>query len=83
MFHANWIEQNNTFKKSLMIFVERTFRPIAAVVGGLFVLNLSTFLRVCCLLCPPESLDLSLSIQLQIVRVAYSLFALLKNVQTA
>ena len=46
IYKSNWIQQNPKFKKSLMILVERTFRPIATFVAGLFGLNLTTFISV-------------------------------------
>lgn len=45
-FESNWLEQSLSFKKSLIIFVERTIRPIGLKAGGLFDLNLKIFLSV-------------------------------------
>lgn len=45
-FKSNWIEHGLFFRKSLSIFVERTFRPIATFAGGLFLLQLPVFLSV-------------------------------------
>lgn len=45
-FRANWLEQRPLFTKSLSIFVERTFRPIATFAGGIFLLHLPVFISV-------------------------------------
>lgn len=45
-FRANWLERGPLFAKSLQIFVERTFRPIATFAGGYFLLHLPVFLSV-------------------------------------
>lgn len=45
-FESNWLGQSLNFKKSLIIFVERTIRPIDIKAGGLFELNLKIFLSV-------------------------------------
>ncbi|XP_031633731.1 odorant receptor 33b-like [Contarinia nasturtii] len=60
IFHSNWIEQNAYFKHLMIIFTQGTIRPIRIFAGGLFEVNLPTFLAI--------------------VRMAYSMFALLRNV---
>lgn len=46
VFESNWIEQNLQFKQLLLMFGQGTIRPIRISAGGLFDLNLSTFLSV-------------------------------------
>lgn len=46
VYESNWIEQSVEYKTSLLIFGERAKRPIAPMAGGLFALELRTFLSV-------------------------------------
>lgn len=46
VFHSNWTEQNAKFKRLLLMFAQGTIRPIRIFAGGLFELNLPTFLSV-------------------------------------
>lgn len=46
IYSSNWINQKWKYKQAMMIFVERTLRPIRIRAGGLFLLNLQTFLSV-------------------------------------
>lgn len=45
-FHSNWIEQDQQFKRFLLIFDVGAQNPIIFFAGGLFKLDLATFLRV-------------------------------------
>lgn len=46
IFKSNWINKSQRYKKSMMILVERTLRPIRISAGSVFELSLSTFLKV-------------------------------------
>ena len=46
IYASDWINQDQTFKSSLLILVSRTFKPLATSAGGLYVLNLTTFMSV-------------------------------------
>lgn len=46
VFHSNWTEQSVKFKRFLLLFAQGTIRPIRIFAGGLFELNLPTFLSV-------------------------------------
>lgn len=46
LFKSNWVTQDMNFKKAMIILTEKARKPIVIIVGGLFTLNLSTFLSV-------------------------------------
>ncbi|XP_065359763.1 uncharacterized protein LOC135953713 [Calliphora vicina] len=46
LFSANWIDQDDVFKKNLRIFIEITKKPLY-VTAWLFRINLNSFLVVC------------------------------------
>lgn len=46
IFKSNWIEQSVSFKKSMMIFVEGSMKPIVPMAGGLFEIGLPRFVKV-------------------------------------
>lgn len=46
LYFSNWIPQTPRFQSSMQIFVARTLPPVAIKGGGLFPLNLSTFISV-------------------------------------
>lgn len=46
IYESDWFDQSQSYKKAFMIFVERTFRPVTFYAGGLFSLDLPTFLQV-------------------------------------
>lgn len=48
VFHSNWIGQNQQFKQFLLIFGQGTEKPVEIFAGGLFRVDLTTFLRVSC-----------------------------------
>lgn len=61
LFHCNWLTTDGKFRAALKIFMENTKPPMeVSVAGGVFQVNLQTFLRVC--------------------NSAYSVYALLKNI---
>lgn len=45
-FKSNWITQDQRFKKTLMILVERLLRPFEIQVARIFALGLSSFIQV-------------------------------------
>lgn len=46
IYESNWINQDKKYKQAFRIFVERTKKPIHLVAYKMFILNLSTFLKV-------------------------------------
>ncbi|XP_034651829.1 odorant receptor 59a-like [Drosophila subobscura] len=42
-FSCNWPDQDRTFKRKMMIFVERSLMPSTAVAGGMLRVNVDTF----------------------------------------
>lgn len=46
IFESNWMNKNEKYKKSMMILIERTLRPIRIAAGSVFELSLSTLLQV-------------------------------------
>lgn len=46
IYESNWINQSKQFKRCMMIFVAGTFNSIETKAGGLFTVNLGTFLSV-------------------------------------
>lgn len=46
MFSSQWMDRNLRCKRAYMIFVERTFHPMAIFAGRLFLLSLPIFVRV-------------------------------------
>lgn len=46
IFKSNWIEQSAAFKKSMLIFVEGSIKPIIPMAGGLFEIGLPRFVAV-------------------------------------
>lgn len=47
IYFSKWMNYDEKWKKSYIIFVERTLRAISILAGGLFILSLPTFLTVC------------------------------------
>lgn len=45
-FKGDWTKQTVQFKRTMMIFIERTLKSITIRVGGVFALNLTTMLQV-------------------------------------
>lgn len=46
LFKSNWITAPKKYTDLMRILVERTLRPIAIFAEGIFVLNLTTLLKV-------------------------------------
>lgn len=46
IFKSSWMNKTKEFKRMMMILVERTLRPVALRIGGVFGLNLMTMLKV-------------------------------------
>lgn len=46
IFQSNWIEQTNKFKSSMLIFTEKSIKPIIPMAGGLFEIGLPVFVSV-------------------------------------
>lgn len=46
MYFSNWLEQKPKYKSAMLILTLRTFRPVTIYGGGIFSLNLVTFLSV-------------------------------------
>lgn len=65
----------------MIILVERTLRPIRIRAGGFFSLNLTTFLSARKTVVLGIPLSFKHVFFFQIIRTAYSLFALLNNMQ--
>lgn len=47
LFSSDWTEQNITYKKKMIIFIERLRRPIVITAGKIVNLSLITFTSVC------------------------------------
>lgn len=85
IFESNWTPTSLKYKRSMQILVERTLRPITIYAAGIFELNLTTLLKV------NQSLSFkkfsyffnfpSVFLLFQILKTAYSVFAMLKNVE--
>lgn len=80
IFESGWINSSENEKKMLQMLGERTLRPISIYAEGIFKLNLTTMLKVKTKEICIYFFHLKI-IQFQILKTAYSLFALLKNVQ--
>lgn len=50
LFESHWMDQQETFKKSMIIFSEVTKQPHELLIGKLYPLNLQTFTSVRCTL---------------------------------
>lgn len=50
IYSCNWIGQNKTFKKILLMFMQSTQRTMTIMAGGYFTVSLSTFVTVTYLL---------------------------------
>lgn len=46
IFQSNWLFENRKYKINMMILVERTLRPMRIIIGNIFILDMSTFLKV-------------------------------------
>lgn len=46
IFHANWIKQNEKFRKMLVVFTQHTQKPMELLAGKLIPINLTTFVSV-------------------------------------
>lgn len=46
IYMCNWIEQSPQFKKILIMFMQMTQRQMVIKAGGMFVVNLSSFMSV-------------------------------------
>lgn len=47
LFSCNWVDQNQSFKKSLMISIEQSLKTRSFRVGGMFRINLQIFFATC------------------------------------
>ncbi|XP_004537973.1 odorant receptor 33b-like [Ceratitis capitata] len=47
LFSCNWMDQNQSFKKSLMISIEQSLKTRSFRVGGMFRINLQIFFATC------------------------------------
>lgn len=67
----------------MQIFVERTLKPITIFAASIFMLNLITLRKVSGTIRFLNKINASkiVSMSFQILKTAYSLFALLKNTQ--
>lgn len=85
IYESNWIEQDQRYKQAFRLFVGRTFHPVHICVNKVLLLDLHTFLKVKietkknCFIMMPLFLSCFCCCYFQILKTAYSLFALLKN----
>lgn len=79
IYQSNWPNFTKRNNKSLLILMQRSNREVQFFAGGLFPLNLTSFLKV------SEDVYFVISkykeneLIFQILKSAYSMFALLKN----
>ncbi|XP_037912196.1 odorant receptor 33b-like [Hermetia illucens] len=46
IYSCNWMEKDKTFKKNLIIFMQSTQNSMTIIAGGIFPVNLTTFVSV-------------------------------------
>lgn len=46
LYNCNWMEQDQTFRKTLIIFMERSQKTNIILAGGMVPINLQTFISV-------------------------------------
>ncbi|XP_036342571.1 odorant receptor 7a-like [Rhagoletis pomonella] len=46
IFHGRWVDQNEDFRKMLVIFTQHTQKPMELLAGKLIPINLTTFVRI-------------------------------------
>jgi 7tm Odorant receptor len=46
LFHSNWIVENESFKKTVKIFMENTKKDLKISAFGIFDVNLASFSRI-------------------------------------
>ncbi|XP_054728309.1 odorant receptor 7a-like [Anastrepha obliqua] len=46
IFHGNWMEQNEKFRKMLVVFTQHTQKPMELLAGKLIPINLTTFVGI-------------------------------------
>lgn len=81
MFASNWTDQSKRFKSSMLIFGERSLRPITPFAGALLPLALPTFVSVSFFYWWDLVIFYNLFIYLQTMKFAYSLLAFLKEME--
>ncbi|XP_037941272.1 odorant receptor 59a-like [Teleopsis dalmanni] len=47
VFKSNWMDQSPKYKKHMILFTERSMKPIKAVAGGMLRIHLDTFFSTC------------------------------------
>lgn len=79
-FQSDWIEQPQSTKKSMIVFVEYLKNPHKLVIGKMYPLTLETFTRVGRDIYGTLYISsFNIKFPLQILKSAYSLFNILKT----